>query len=494
MIDASRLQPGDRVAVGKSLLVLDEEFCSHLADGDVVLGVAATGRLRRIPSHVKRLVDAALTSASSAFNALQTVSKGQTDAFFDRASRLLSDDDVFEAIRLANVEDVQDARLRGRSTTRLEMTDKMRSDMVAAFRMWRDSEVFATEVIETIEHEGWSVSQWKSPLGIVAFVFEGRPNVFADATGVLKSGNVVVFRIGSDALRTAKRIMDLVISPALESAGLPQGSVVLLDSPEHSAGWCLFSDSRVGLAVARGSGEAVAELGSIAQQAGVSVSLHGTGGAWMIVGEAPDPGRLQAVVTNSLDRKVCNTLNVVTVCRGSADRVIPRILAGAADAARLRGTRSIVHASGDEAKRSLASHLKDLASGLRESIVFDEQSAQVPLDVEFEWEDMPEFQIVVVDSVTEAVALFNTHSPRFIVSVISEDVNEVDTVWTGCDAPFVGDGFTRWVDGQFALLRPELGLSNWQNGRLLSRSGILSGDSAFTIRLRVDQHDESLKR
>ena len=45
-------------------------------------------------------------------------------------------------------------------------------------------------------------------LGTVAFVFEGRPNVLADACGVLRSGNTVVFRIGGDALRTARAIMN----------------------------------------------------------------------------------------------------------------------------------------------------------------------------------------------------------------------------------------------------------------------------------------------
>ena len=47
----------------------------------------------------------------------------------------------------------------------------------------------------------------------------------------------------------------------------------------------------------------------------------------------------------------------------------------------------------------------------------------------------------------------------------------------GINALFVGNGFTRWVDGRYALNRPELGLSNWQYGRLFGRGGVLSGDS-----------------
>jgi glutamate-5-semialdehyde dehydrogenase len=116
------------------------------------------------------------------------------------------------------------------------------------------------------------------------------------------------------------------------------------------------------------------------------------------------------------------------------------------------------------------------------------------LQTEYEWEENPEFAIVLVENVDEAVDLFNRYSPQFIVSVISESHSEQQKVWTSCNAPCVGDGFTRWVDGQFSLLRPELGLSNWENGRLFGRSGVLSGDSAFSIRLRVRQADTSLHR
>jgi glutamate-5-semialdehyde dehydrogenase len=58
----------------------------------------------------------------------------------------------------------------------------------------------------------------------------------------------------------------------------------------------------------------------------------------------------------------------------------------------------------------------------------------------------------------------------------------------------VGNGFTRWVDGQYALDKPELGLSNWQGGRLFGRAGILSGDSVFTVRSRAVQQDPEIGR
>ena len=99
-----------------------------------------------------------------------------------------------------------------------------------------------------------------------------------------------------------------------------------------------------------------------------------------------------------------------------------------------------------------------------------------------------------VDSVDDAVSLFNRQSPRFAASLISTDRQQQDWFWSSVDAPFVGDGFTRWVDGQYALNRPELGLSNWQFGRLFGRGGVLSGDSVFTIKARATQTDPDLGR
>lgn len=116
------------------------------------------------------------------------------------------------------------------------------------------------------------------------------------------------------------------------------------------------------------------------------------------------------------------------------------------------------------------------------------------LSIEWEWDNDPECSLVIVEDLQEAVALFNCYAPKFIVSVISEDPSELHQVWLEADAPFVGNGMTRWVDGQFALNKPELGLSNWQSGRILGRGGILSGDSVFSLRYLVDQRDVDLHR
>jgi glutamate-5-semialdehyde dehydrogenase len=488
------LRAGDRVLVGTSLITVSDDFASSLRPGDRVLGVESGGHLRRIPAEVSAVVDDALGAASTAFGLMSSVPQAAVTHFYRRAADLLRDDTVFSRVQGANDRDVESARSRGRSTTRLVLSGSMRAGMIEALEMWRDVPEGATE-LSTVAHAGWDVTEHRAPLGVIGFVFEGRPNVFADATGVMRGGNTVVFRIGSDALGTAQALMAEVVTPALAEAGLPAGAVCLLDSAEHAAGWALFADSRLSLAVARGSGPAVAELGSIARQAGTPVSLHGTGGAWMIVGESVDVARLATVVEHSLDRKVCNTLNVICLPASRAAELVPLVEDAADRAAARRGLRARVHSSAAAIgyfRNTDPIEVRRADGTVLEPRVTAADSAS--LGHEFEWEENPEFRVELVNSVAEAVNLFNAHSPRFIVSCVSGDSADHDAVWSGCDAPFVGDGFTRWVDGQFALLRPELGLSNWQSGRLFARSAILSGDSGYTVRLRVRQSDPGLHR
>ena len=374
----------------------------------------------------------------------------------------------------------------------------MRRDMIAGLRAWRDAPSARGRVLERIEHEGWAVEQAIAPLGVVGFVFEGRPNVFADATGVLRTGNTVVFRIGADALGTAQAIVRQALDPALKAAGLPDGAASLVESPERAAGWAMFSDARLALAVARGSGQAVAQLGAVARQSGVPVSLHGTGGAWMIADASADADRFASTVFHSLDRKVCNTLNVCCIPKGRAADLLPRFLDALWRAGERRGHNCKLHvADGDEAALP-QDWLKARVRVRRAEGDFEEALVETlpedQLGREWEWEDTPEVSLKLVEDSKEAVELFNRLSPRLVATLIGADAAQQGWFYQAVDAPFVGDGFTRWVDGQFALNRPELGLSNWENGRLFARGAVLSGDSVFTVRTRMIQGNPELDR
>ena len=493
------LAPGTPIPFGGNRVAfVSDELAEAFRPGDRLIVMQDDGALLHVTESVASRVAAAVGRAHDAFQAMGMVSDAQVSRFFEGFAARLENDDSWAAIARANAADVEQAKARGRSTTRLLATEAMRRDMIAGLREWRDAEGARGRVLERIEHPGWSLEQVAAPLGVVGFVFEGRPNVFADATGVLRGGNTVVFRIGADALGTAKAIVAHALDPALSTSGLPAGAAMLIDSPEHAAGWALFSDPRLALAVARGSGPAVAQLGGVARQTGTPVSLHGTGGAWLVADASADAQRFAAAVYHSLDRKVCNSLNVCCIPRQRAAELTPLFLDALKRAGERRGGGCKLHVvAGDEGvipRDWMAARASvRRADGERDEPLVELLDLEA-LGREWEWEETPEVSLVVVDTTEEAVALFNGLSPRFEACLIAEDKLAQRRFFESVDAPFVGDGFTRWVDGQYALNRPELGLSNWQNGRLLARGGVLSGDSVYTVRTRARQSDPELDR
>jgi glutamate-5-semialdehyde dehydrogenase len=294
--------------------------------------------------------------------------------------------------------------------------------MIEGLRGWSKASSVRGKVLETIHHGTWKAELIGAELGVVAFVFEGRPNVVADATGVLRGGNTVVFRIGRDVLGSAKAIIELATEPALKEAGLPAGAVTVVDSASHAAGWALFGDQRLALAVARGSGAAVDTLGSLAQSAGVPVSLHGTGGAWLIAGASASPKNLTATVRDSLDRKVCNTVNTCCIPLAQASLLVPAFLEGMRLAAQIRKTEFKLHvAEGSEDFVPTELFSKQVLVARAEGQVQEAQAQMIASDRlghEWEWDDSPEVTLKVVEDVAEAVRLFNEQSPQFVASLL----------------------------------------------------------------------------
>src|SRR5690606_32591902 len=304
---------GMRLVVGDRLFIVSPEMARAFKPGDRLMPVEETLEVLIVTAEAQRAARDAVDRAVVAFRELAKVSDAAITQMFEVLAKKIEDDSIWRAVAAANEADVASAEARGRSTTRLRVSAPMRSGMAEGLRTWAASTTRRDQVLETIEHDDWQAELVSSPLGVVAFVFEGRPNVIVDAIGVLRGGNSVVFRIGRDALRTAEALMDLAVRPALRESGLPENAVSLVRDASHASGWALFSDPRVGLAVARGSGHAVQVLGSLARRAGVSVSCHGTGGAWLFASTSASTESFEAAVKRSLDRKVCNTMNVCSI-------------------------------------------------------------------------------------------------------------------------------------------------------------------------------------
>lgn len=484
-----KLEPGTEILFGGDKLVrVSAELAAAFQPGDQVRIVEQTGQLLHLPATEVAIARGAVDLAYAAFGRMGEIPDTNISDFYEAFASRLESEEIWAEITAINCEDVSAAASRGRSTTRLVTSDELRREMIDGLRSWIDTPSQRGRTLERIDHDNWSAELVASELGVVAFVFEGRPNVLADATGVLRGGNTVVFRIGRDALRTAQAMMRLALEPALAAAGLPVGSAVLVESTAHAAGWALFSDSRLSLAVARGSGEAVAMLGGLARQSGIPVSLHGTGGAWLTASQKTTQDAFARAVFDSLDRKVCNTLNVCCIPRSRSEELVPVFLDALTRAGERLGQSYKLHVvEGDPPVVPTALFDEMISVDRAEGTVREaraETIALAELSREWEWEQTPEVTLKIVDDVDHAIDLFNRYSPQFIASLVTQDAEETEHFFQRVNAPFVGNGHTRWVDGQKALRKPELGLSNWQHGRLFGRGAILSGDSVYTIRTR----------
>lgn len=487
---------------GDRYVTVDASLAEAFEPGDRIYVVQDSGDLIHVPAQVAREVAGSVDSALGAFAALRGVERARVRDFYLAFARHLEAN--WEQVAAANAADVTRAEELGRSTTRLVVSETMRSDMIAGLTEWAGliEQQLADpdhDLVQHVDHGDWSVDVREAPLGVVAFVFEGRPNVLVDAAGVLATGNTAVLRIGGDALGTATAIGDLAIAPALAESGLPQGALSLVPVRERSAGWALFSDSRLALAVVRGSGAAVTQLSSVARQAGVPVSAHGTGGAWIVAGPDAPIERFVGAVRWSLDRKVCNTVNTIVLPQVAAASVLPFVLSAVDEAAIARGgTLARLHVAEGSQQWLDAGEFERQVDVERADGVRREPRADVlplaELGREWEWENTPEVTIVVVEDVVAAAEAFNTYSPQFVASFITIDPALFADFRDRVNAPFVGDGFTRWVDGQYTLNQPELGLSNWERGRLLGRAAVLTGADLSTRRMYAHHEDPQQHR
>ena len=196
--------------------------------------------------------------------------------------------------------------------------------------------MLATAALEPLEREigsrtldnGLVVTERRIPIGVVGANFEARPNVALDVAGqLLKSLNAVVLRTGSAALRTVTALVDEVLRPALETAGLPAEAVGLVRFGDREGARVLVSMPRlVPLVILRGSGPSTAELVRLAAENDVRTLAHAEGGGVLYVHAAADPEKALALADASLDRLgVCNRLNLALLDRDAAE-LLPQLL------------------------------------------------------------------------------------------------------------------------------------------------------------------------
>ena len=176
------LQAGERIMYGGDrVTTVSPALAAAFQPGDRLVVVHETGDLLHIPAAEHAVASEAVGAATQAFTHLAATTDEQISDFFHRFAALLADDTVFAPIAAANEADVASALQRGRATGRLTLSPKMRADMIDGLRVWRDIPTRRRQMVGEVRHDQWTVEQWRDPLGVVGFVFEGRPNVFANA-------------------------------------------------------------------------------------------------------------------------------------------------------------------------------------------------------------------------------------------------------------------------------------------------------------------------
>ena len=193
---------------------------------------------------------------------------------------------------------------------------------------------------------GLEVRRVAVPIGVVAIIYEARPNVTTDAAAVaLKSGNAVILKGGSESIRT-NRVLAAAMREAVAEAGLPADAVQLIERTDHEAVAELLRQERyVDLVIPRG-GKGL--IRAVAEGTRIPVLKHYDGICHQYVAADADAAMAAAVVVNSKCQRVevCNALETLLVDAEGAPRLLPPIAAALrAEGVELRGcpeTRAIL--------------------------------------------------------------------------------------------------------------------------------------------------------
>src|SRR5262249_41807116 len=205
------------------------------------------------------------------------------------------------------------------SLDRLRLDEKRVDGLARQLEAMAEISPLAREVDAWTLPNGLRVAERRVPIGVVGANFEARPNVALDVAGqLLKSLNACVLRTGGAALRTVTVLVDEVLRPALESAGLPPAAVGLVRSADREGARALVALPRlIPLVIIRGSGETTAVLARLAAEHGTATLAHAEGGGVLYVHPSADPERALGIAEASIDRLgVCNRLNLLLVDRG----------------------------------------------------------------------------------------------------------------------------------------------------------------------------------
>ncbi|TAN06546.1 MAG: glutamate-5-semialdehyde dehydrogenase [Rhodanobacteraceae bacterium] len=289
--------------------------------------------------------DAALACKLAAQAVAELDSHAKTALLDDIANELAAN---ATAILAANADDLAAARQAGATPAfldRLALDPQRLRDLVKGIRaIARMPDPVGRVTRRRRARKGFVIERVRVPLGVVALIYEARPNVTADAAALcLKAGNGVILRGGSEAVRSNRAIAGC-LHRALARAGLPRHAVLLLDQDRAAMLELLQLSDIVDLAIPRG-GEGLIRF--VTEHARVPVIKHYKGVCHLYVDAAADfDHAIELAIDGKCSRPAaCNAIETLLVHAGAAPAFLPR----AAAALRARGVELV----GDEGARAL---------------------------------------------------------------------------------------------------------------------------------------------
>lgn len=277
------------------------------------------------------------------------------------------------------------------------------------------------------------------PLGVVAVVYEARPNVTADAAGIcLKSGNSAVLRGGSMAAHSNEAVARVLANVA-EAAGMPRGCIGLVASTDRAAADELMQlHGIVDVLIPRGGAGLIRHC---VETSKVPVIETGTGNCHVYVHESADLAKAHAIIVNAKCRRfgVCNAAETLLVDAAVADEFLPEVLA-------------------ELASRGVALHADEEAAAVAHA-----HGIEVVPASEADWGTeylSADLAVHVVNDVEEAIKHINRYGTKHSEAIVAEDAAATEAFLARVDAAAVyANVSTAFTDGGQFGLGAEIGIS-----------------------------------
>jgi glutamate-5-semialdehyde dehydrogenase len=378
-------------------------------------------------------------AAKRAAQALASASTEAKNAALEAMAGLLEERTA--EILEANAADLADERAAGLSEA-LRDRLTLREDRVAAMAEGVRAIVALPDPIgEELEHRtlasGIDLRKIRVPLGVVAVVYEARPNVTIDCAALtIKSGNAIVLR-GSSYAERSNGALAVVVREALAEAGLPQDAVLLLaGGGREDLAELATQDGVVDLLIPRGGEGLKAALKDVAT---VPVMYAAAGNCHVYVHAEADSEMARRIVVNAKTQRpgVCNAAETLLVDAAVAESFLPAILSDLNEAG--------VELVGDE-------RVRDLAGGV-------EVGGATAEDWDTEYLDL-KLAVGVVDSLDAAVDHINRHGTGHSEAIVTSSDEAAERFVAGVDAAAVYvNASTRFTDGFEYGMGAEIGNS-----------------------------------